>query len=170
MGAIALVGILGAIFGICVARRRRRAALRHSPSSSSYPMGSAPNAGGVGGVGGGGGVFSSTTAAVGGAGFAAVGQQRGMRSSDSSAFVLLQQDNSSYAAWNASSYSVHSPYLDHTPNSPGGMNSGVGRGMQSGEFEADPYYQHTPVVGYREDESGRGQYSQQQQQKFYGQR
>lgn len=123
VGAIALVGILGAIFGICLARRRR-AALRNSPSSS-YPMGTAPNAGGVGGVGGGN-IFPGAGA-------------RGMRSSDSSAFVPLQQDNQSMA-WNASSLSVNSPYLDHTPNSPGG------RGMQSGEF--DPYYQHMPAMNH----------------------
>ncbi|KAI0079130.1 DUF1929-domain-containing protein [Panus rudis PR-1116 ss-1] len=108
IGAIALVGILGAIFGICLARRRRAAA-QTSPSSMSYPMGAASSAGGVGG----GGMMAS----------------RGIRSSDSSAFVPLQQDNPS-TAWNASTLSVDSPYRDD------------GRGGRSAEF--DPYYQNTP--------------------------
>ncbi|KAL4247653.1 Galactose oxidase-like Early set domain-containing protein [Abortiporus biennis] len=108
IGAIALVGILGAVFGICLARRRR-AASQQAPSTS-YPMGAASSLSGVGGA------MAS----------------RGIRNSDSSAFVPLQQDNHS-VAWgtaNASSLSINSPYRDDTRANP------------SGEF--DPYYQNAP--------------------------
>jgi hypothetical protein len=76
VGAIALVGVLGATFGICLAKRRREAAA--SPGST-YPM-----------SGTGLGSFTG----------------REMRSSDSSAFVPLQQSNHSAASL------MHSPYRD----------------------------------------------------------
>jgi len=106
VGGIALVGILGAIFGICLARRRRAAAQQNP--ASSYPMGASAGMSGVG----------------------AAMASRGLRSSDSSAFVPLQQDNPSMA-WdaNASSLSVNTPYKDE-------------RGTMSTEF--DPYYQNAP--------------------------
>ncbi|KAI0763936.1 DUF1929-domain-containing protein [Trametes elegans] len=92
IAAIAAVGILGAGFGIWMARRRRAAA--QQASSLSYPMGTAP--------GGAGGVVSGARA--GGA---------GLRSSDSSAFVPLSQGNGS-TTWgaNASALSLNSPYYD----------------------------------------------------------
>ncbi|KAI0827203.1 DUF1929-domain-containing protein [Trametes gibbosa] len=91
IAAIAAVGILGAGFGIWMARRRRTAA--QQASSLSYPMGSAP--GGAGGV--------ASGARVGG----------GLRSSDSSAFMPLSQANGS-TTWgaNASALSLNSPYYD----------------------------------------------------------
>ncbi|OCH89158.1 DUF1929-domain-containing protein [Obba rivulosa] len=103
VGAIAVVGILGAIFGTCVARRKRAAA-QHP--TSSYPM----------------------SATQGGAG-SALGN-RGVRNSDSSAFVPLQQDNLSTTWGNASNASLASPYQDEP------------RGGHSAEF--DPYYQNAP--------------------------
>ncbi|KAJ8488092.1 hypothetical protein ONZ51_g3789 [Trametes cubensis] len=92
IAAIAAVGILGAGFGIWMARRRRAAA--QQASSLSYPMGTAP--------GGAGGVASGARAAGG-----------GLRSSDSSAFMPLSQANGS-TTWgaNASSLSLNSPYYD----------------------------------------------------------
>ncbi|KAI0635459.1 DUF1929-domain-containing protein [Trametes polyzona] len=91
IAAIAVVGILGAGFGIWMARRRRTAA--QQASSLSYPMGTAP--GGAGGV--------ASGARVGG----------GLRSSDSSAFMPLSQANGS-TTWgaNASTLSLNSPYYD----------------------------------------------------------
>ncbi|KAI0674053.1 DUF1929-domain-containing protein [Trametes maxima] len=92
IAAIAAVGILGAGFGIWMARRRRAAA--QQASSPSYPMGTTP--------GGAGGVVSG--ARVGGG---------GLRSSDSSAFMPLSQGNGS-TTWgaNASAVSLNSPYYD----------------------------------------------------------
>ncbi|KAI0368553.1 DUF1929-domain-containing protein [Pilatotrama ljubarskyi] len=91
IAAIAAVGILGAGFGIWMARRRRAAA--QQASSLSYPMGTAP--GGAGGV--------ASGARAGG----------GLRSSDSSAFMPLSQANGS-TTWgaNASTLSLNSPYYD----------------------------------------------------------
>jgi hypothetical protein len=76
VAGIAAVGILGAVFGICLARRRRSAAM--ADSATAYPV---PGQGFGGFVG------------------------REMRSSDSSAFMPLQQSNQSEAA-------LHSPYRD----------------------------------------------------------
>ncbi|OCH89155.1 DUF1929-domain-containing protein [Obba rivulosa] len=106
VGAIAVVGILGAIFGICLARRKRAAAQQHP--ASSYPM-------------------SATQGGAGGA----LGNH-GVRSSDSSAFVPLQQDNQSAAWGNASNASLASPYRDEP------------RVGHSAEF--DPYYQNAPQM------------------------
>ena len=91
IAAIALVGILGAAFGICVTRRRRAARL--PAAGGAYPLGA--SASGVGGRGG------AVARATGGA-----------RNSDSSAFVPLQQDNAS-GAWNARALSLASPYTDN---------------------------------------------------------
>ncbi|KAA1477815.1 DUF1929-domain-containing protein [Dentipellis sp. KUC8613] len=107
VAAIAAVGILGAVFGICLARRRRAAAARAGPSST-YPM-------------------SSTN--LGGGGAAVSGAGRGMRSSDSSAFVPLQG--------NASTASLNSPYHDEFEGA-----RGSGQFGRSGEF--DPYYENAP--------------------------
>lgn len=118
IAAIAVVGILGAAFGICL-QRRRRAAAQLTGGGGAYPLGAPPGKGGG---------FSSSALARGG----------GVRNSDSSAFVPLQQDNGS-AAWNAnaSSYSLASPYRDD------------GRGP-SAEF--DPYHQNAPRMA---DNAGR---------------
>ncbi|KAH9914171.1 glyoxal oxidase N-terminus-domain-containing protein [Epithele typhae] len=94
IAAIAAVGILGASFGICAARRRREVA--RQASERSYPMSTA--SGGAAGV---------TGARAGGPGF---------RGSDSSAFIPLSQGNESHAwAPNASQLSLQtpsSPYFD----------------------------------------------------------
>lgn len=112
VAAIAAVGILGAVFGICLARRRRAAAARSGPSASStYPMSTTNVAGGAG---------------AGGAGAAS---SRGLRSSDSSAFVPLQG--------NMSTASLNSPYRDEYE----GMR-GSGQYGRSGEY--DPYYESAP--------------------------
>jgi hypothetical protein len=87
IGAIAVIGILGALFGIFVARRRRAASRQHP--AAAYAMRATGNGG----------------ASRGGA------TNDRARHSDSSAFVPLQQDNSSNA-WNASSTNLHSPYRD----------------------------------------------------------
>ncbi|KZT02778.1 copper radical oxidase [Laetiporus sulphureus 93-53] len=87
IGGVALVGILGAVFGVYLARRRRSVA-QQAPGSM-YAMSAAGGAGGA-------------------------MANRVMRHSDSSAFVPLQQDNRSNA-WdttgNASSVSLQ-PYQD----------------------------------------------------------
>jgi hypothetical protein len=120
IGAIAIIGILGALFGIFVARRRRTASRQH-PAAAYAMRATAGNGYGGGGVSRGGATDERA------------------RHSDSSAFVPLQQDNSSNA-WNASSASLHSPYRDgrevtsaeYDPyNSDGGMHSvGVGVGQR----------------------------------------
>lgn len=118
VAAVAAVGIIGAIFGVIVAKRRRAAA--QASSSAGYPSRGTP----------------STSGAAGGAMTTDV---RGLRNSDSSAFVPLQQDNPSMVSWNASSVSVNSPY---SPYHDGPMSAGGGREMHSTEF--DPYYQNVP--------------------------
>ncbi|KAH7908701.1 putative copper radical oxidase [Hygrophoropsis aurantiaca] len=107
IGAIAVIGILGALFGIFVARRRRAASRQHP--AAAYAMGATRS-----GFGG-----SAAASAMG------MNVDR-VRHSDSSAFVPLQQDNTSMA-WNASSASLHSPYQD-----------GFAEGRAS-EAEYDPY-------------------------------
>lgn len=94
VGGVAVIGALGAIIAVCLARRKRAAA-RHNPSSA-YPMASATGGGFAGG--------------------AALGGSRGVRASDSSAFVPLQHENHSQA-WNASTTSLNKPYRDETNTS-----------------------------------------------------
>ncbi|RDB29806.1 Aldehyde oxidase GLOX [Hypsizygus marmoreus] len=110
IGAIAVIGLLGALLGIFLARRRR-AANRQMPttSSSSYVM----TAGGQGAA----------------AGFTGAGA-RGVRSSDSSAFVPLQHDNHSQA-WNASTASLTGPYRDDA--------AAASRGSGMVSMDYDPY-------------------------------
>jgi hypothetical protein len=112
VGAVAVIGILGALFGICLARRRRAA--NAQPRSTEYQMSSAAGVG----VGVGAGVA---------AGAGAMGP-RDMRNSDSSAFMPLQ-DNSSMA-WNASTTHLGAPYRDDY----GGRRSEASSGV-----EYDPY-------------------------------
>ena len=75
VAGIAAVGVVGAVFGICLARRRRSAAV--AGSGQTYPTSGA----GLGGFSG-----------------------REMRSSDSSAFVPFRQSNQSEAALMHSPY------------------------------------------------------------------
>ncbi|KAF8811147.1 copper radical oxidase variant A [Phlegmacium glaucopus] len=100
-----LLALLGALIGFCLARRRR-AAGRIDPSTG-YPM----------------------TLSGAGVGGAAVIGSRGLRTSDSSAFVPLQQDNHSQA-WNASTTSLNSPYKDDYAS---------GRGSMGLSMDKDPY-------------------------------
>ena len=111
IAAIAAVGILGALFGICLQRRRRAAGSPTAARASAYPMGTPAGAAGGRGLGG------------------ALSRVGGVRNSDSSAFVPLQQDNSSTTAWaaNASALSVNSPYSD----------------------DVDPYHRSTPPAAGR---------------------
>jgi len=99
VGAVAVIGILGALFGICLARRRRAA--NAQPRSTAYQM--------------------SSTAGV-GAATGAMGA-RDMRNSDSSAFMPLQ-DNSGMA-WNASTTNLNSPYKDGYEGRPSEASSGA---------------------------------------------
>ncbi|RDX46422.1 DUF1929-domain-containing protein [Lentinus brumalis] len=106
IAAIAAVGILGAVFGIYMARRRRAAA--RQASALSYPMSTAPGG------------------AAGASGARAGGGNAGFRSSDSSAFMPLSQGNES-ATWGPNSSTTNlntpsSPYFDDPRN-------------QSGEFD-----------------------------------
>jgi hypothetical protein len=119
IGAVAVIGILGALFGICITRRRR-AAQRGAPSvGPSYAMSST----GVAGAAGGG--------------------ARGLRSSDSSAFVPLQQDNHS-TAWNASTADLNSPYRDEDTV---GRASGTGMSMDFDPYSSQP--RATQAGGHR---------------------
>jgi hypothetical protein len=94
VAGIAIVGVLGAVFGICLARRRREAAAN---SGATYPLGGT----GLGGFTG-----------------------REMRSSDSSAFVPLQQGNHSAVSL------MHSPYREQFETRPSSQFA------LSGEFDA----------------------------------
>ncbi|KAI0027666.1 glyoxal oxidase N-terminus-domain-containing protein [Vararia minispora EC-137] len=89
VAAIAAVGVLGAVFGICISRRRRAAA---SVSQSSAPYGMADKIGGP----------------------------RGLRTSDSSAFVPLQQHNASneYYAQSHPGVPGNPYYAGSAPGSP----------------------------------------------------
>ncbi|KAM5543743.1 hypothetical protein V8D89_002360 [Ganoderma adspersum] len=132
IAAIAAVGILGAVFGICMARRRRAAA--RQASSLGYPMSSAP------------GVAATRATAMSGGGPGA-----GYRGSDSSAFVPLQGNESAtwgpgpnmHAAASTMSLGLHSP--GGAPNSPYFDDP---RGNASGEF--DPYHQNAPRMSTNE--------------------
>ncbi|KAF9556764.1 copper radical oxidase [Agrocybe pediades] len=97
IGGLAVIAIAGALIGIAVARRRRRAAGAAIPSS--YPMASGP--------------------------MAAFGNNTGMRSSDSTPFIPLQQSNQS-AAWNASTHSFNA-YSDNVNSHSGYDYSDTGR-------------------------------------------
>jgi len=91
VGAVAVIGILGALFGICLSRRRRAAAttaVSPQPRSTAYQMSSTAGADVVAGAMG----------------------ARDMRNSDSSAFMPLR-DNAS-TTWNASSTHLQMPYND----------------------------------------------------------
>jgi hypothetical protein len=91
VGAVVVLGLIGAVIGICVARRKRAAARLGKPTSS-YPMEAASAGAAVGG------------AVLGGA------ASRPMRGSDSSAFLPLGHDDQ---AWNGSTGSLSMPYRDY---------------------------------------------------------
>ncbi|EAU86749.1 copper radical oxidase variant A [Coprinopsis cinerea okayama7 len=107
-GGVAAIAILGALLGVFLARRRRAAG---RDAATNYPMAGAG------------------MASVGGAGAFAAGA-RGVRDSDSSAFVPLAHGNHSHT-WNQSTASLVSPYKDHDMPS---RASGTGISM-----EYDPY-------------------------------
>ncbi|TFK47067.1 DUF1929-domain-containing protein [Heliocybe sulcata] len=107
VAAIAVVGVIGALFGICMARRRRAA---RTGTSGAYAM-------------------SSTGASL------PLGQP-GPRTSDSSAFMPLKQDNSSMAWGNQSSTNLADHHYRDETNS---GYAGSSYGQPSGEY--DPYYQ-----------------------------
>ena len=105
-GGLAVLAVLGAAIGICLARRKRATGLM--ASSSDYAM-------------------TASGAAAG-----AIGS-RGMRTSDSSAFIPLRQDNQS-TVWNASTTSL--PYRDDIAD---------GRGSAGLSMDRDPYAASTPM-------------------------
>lgn len=88
VGGVALIAIVGGLIGFIISRRRRAAAGARN-NMSSFNAGAAAG-GGVAGVLG----------------------ARGVRSSDSSAFMPLQQNNDSQT-WNGSTASLHTPYTDY---------------------------------------------------------
>lgn len=100
LGGVAVIGAVGALIGICLARRKRATA-RAAPSTD-YAM-----------------TASGASAAIG---------SRGLRTSDSSAFVPLQSDNHS-VVWNASTTSFN-PYSDADD---------AGRGSMRLSMDGDPY-------------------------------
>lgn len=104
VGGTVVLALLGALIGVCLARRRRATA-RMDPSTD----------------------YAMAASGRGAAGAAVVGS-RGMRTSDSSAFVPLQQDNHSQA-WNASTMSLDAPYKD----------TSSGRGSIGLSMDRDPY-------------------------------
>ncbi|KAF5381705.1 hypothetical protein D9615_005602 [Tricholomella constricta] len=120
IGAIAVIGLLGALLGIFLARRRRRASTVPASHSTSYAM----TAGGQG--------------LMGGAALAGV-PHRGIRSSDSSAFVPLQHDNSS-DAWNGSTANLHGGYTDKDEM----MMDAASARMMSMDY--DPYAANSPRI------------------------
>lgn len=108
VGAVAIIGILGALFGICLARRRRAA--NAEPRSTEYQMANAAGAG-------------AATGATG---------ARDLRSSDSSAFMPLQANSST--TWNASSTHLGVPYKDEY----GGRRSEASSGMEYDPYSSSP--------------------------------
>jgi hypothetical protein len=106
VGGVAVLAALGAVLGICLARRKR--AVGRMAPSTDYPM----TASGV------------AAGAIG---------SRGMRTSDSSAFIPLRQDNQS-TVWNASTTSL--PYHDDVAD---------GRGSAGLSMDRDPYAASTPM-------------------------
>jgi len=115
VGGVAILGLIGAVIGICLARRRRRAAASRQATSPSYAMTS-----------------SSTESPRGG--FGAMGN-KDVRNSDSSAFMPLGNYSQ---AWNASTASLNAPYTDFE-----GQNSG--RPSTSGMSETYDPYAATPM-------------------------
>ncbi|KAF9485814.1 copper radical oxidase, partial [Pholiota conissans] len=88
VGAVALIAIVGGLVGFYAVRRRRATAGVPNNNLSSFKAGAV--------AGGGAGVLGA----------------RGMRTSDSSAFVPLQQNNYSQQ-WNGSTASLNTPYTDY---------------------------------------------------------
>lgn len=122
IGAVVVIGFIGALVGICISRRR--AANRLAPSAAYARTNK------IGGLEGG----------AGGADAMAM-DARGVRNSDSSAFVPLQQENYS-SAWNASNVSVNSPYpqayRDGDDDVASGRPSGMGMSMEFDPYSSTP--------------------------------
>ncbi|KAJ7595709.1 glyoxal oxidase N-terminus-domain-containing protein [Mycena floridula] len=128
VGAIVLIGIIGAIIGICLARRRRakRAAAPLDGRSMMNNPAAAPMMADYSRNGAG----ASNATLIGGH------QQGGPRNSDSSSLFLPLKDNNSQV-WNPQSPDMNgppSPYLDDRHSAGGNRGSGMGMSM-----EYDPY-------------------------------
>jgi len=119
VGAVAVIGILGALFGICLARRRRAANSQPQSTATMY----------------------QTSGAAGGIATGATGP-RDLRNSDSSAFMPLQ-DNSS-TVWNASSTNINAPYKDEWRHSE--ASSGISYDPMNGPRVHSPTIR-TPTTG-----------------------
>ncbi|KAF7984140.1 hypothetical protein HWV62_16786 [Athelia sp. TMB] len=104
---VALIAILGALFGVCMARRRRAA--NGPPAAGGYPM-------------------NNLDAGMG----KDVGGMGAMRNSDSSAFMPLH-DNSSHA-WNASMSNIHAPYTDEYQGRQSVASSDIDTGQVGGSL------------------------------------
>lgn len=98
VGGVVVIAIIGAIIGVCLARRRRAAARAAGGATGASALG-----GGSGGSG-------YPMAAVAGVGGASAGMYAAGRESDSSAFVPLKAGTGH--GWNASTSSVDRPYRD----------------------------------------------------------
>ncbi|PBK71302.1 copper radical oxidase variant A [Armillaria solidipes] len=92
VGGLVVLGILGALVGICLSRRRREA---NRQPTSSYAMRDGPGYG-----------------ASLGAGAGAGGTDKALRSSDSSAFIPLQHAYNQNESWSSSTASLQAPYQD----------------------------------------------------------
>jgi hypothetical protein len=127
VGGLVVLGLLGALLGVCIARKRRAA--NRQPNDTSYMMNNNNNA----------------MASVGGAyGLGAGGAAAGQRGSESSAFVPLRQEYAAHDSWGSSTASLHGPYKDQqVPQQPHFQGQGeYVEGRQSGNgmsMDYDPY-------------------------------
>lgn len=83
-----------------------------------------------------------------GSGAPVMDARAGMRSSDSSAFVPLQQDNHSQA-WNASTTSLNAPYHDDHDGYEPSRPSGTGMSVNYDPYASTPMQHETPPSGLR---------------------
>ena len=152
VGGVAVLGILGAAVGICLARRKRK---------GGFPGSSGSGAGGLGGAG-----SSSTSYMMAGGGQSvaafAGSHSRSFRNSDSSAFVPLQQGNDSHM-WdsqhdpNPNPSMISTPYHDRDsdgfqgyemhPGTPGLGGTETPRGSTGMSMDFDPYTREPRRVG-----------------------
>jgi hypothetical protein len=133
VGAVAAIALLGAVFGIMMARRRRAAATRSAPLGPAYAMGNVSEKPMYGGDGG----------------FAGAGGRSPMRSSDSSMNVPLQAGMHD-RMHTGSTTSLTASYRERDEYGGGGYGYGGG----GGQGEYDPYRPRIVGDGAR-DGSGR---------------
>ena len=134
VGGLVVLGLLGALIGVCIARNRRKN--NRQPTDTSFMMNSNANP-----------TMAAVGAGAGGYGLGA-GAAAGQRGSESSAFVPLRQDYANHDSWASSSTaSLHGPYRDQAvpqPHAPfqgqeyaESRNSGNGMSMDYDPYAAD---------------------------------